>query len=758
MAMDRSVARRLGWPAAVVLTTLVTGLLPVLVEPRHYFYGDTAAAYYGWWYHLGDQVRAGHLPQLVVDTWGAGNPAAEGQWGLWSPLVIGIGLLTTVVGDVLVLVTCVKLVLLCAGALGVYSLARSYAVPRPAAYVAGVVAPLGGMSHFVDGPSWAAGLMIWALVPWVWWALRRLVDGSAGPAAALVLGYLLVTIGYVYGTIALAMVLLACLLDALQARNRAAVLRTAGCGVVLALVAVAVYLPGVLTEPVTNRGDMLEIPGKFTTDPPAMLASLLPTSAVPGVTEGLFPFAYTVWFLPLLLWTDLPRLRRGWRPLAGLCLFGAVYLGYLLGPETIGPLRWPLRVQPFLVLAVVLLTVVVLSHYRVDRVSRARLLAVLAWVGAAGVVAVVRAPQVWPGHVVAVLVVGGAVAAYWWLVRAGRASGRAVAAGAVLVTLGLLVLQSAVFEPSPSPRRNLPTQVADYRDQAAGARGAVLVVGDAETLLEEHPAAADEVLLGSAWYLNRHRVVNSFTAINHRGFYERFCVRYQGATCPELLDTLFTREPHTGARRVDLLAVSSLLLLNADVPAARREDPPPGWHVVAEGRWTTTWVRDRPVPSAGGPVWTSPGLRVTTVDTDGRDVTVRVDRVPRSGGTLVLSRLPWPGYRVTGARVAAPTDGYLLTLRVPPTAQGRTVTAAFSPPGWRIELAAWWAGVLAMVAWIVAHSVRSRHRRRGGRASVTRRRPRPPRPAPPRRTRTTSGRPASRTRRGAREHASPASR
>ena len=47
---------------------------------------------------------------------------------------------------------------------------------------------------------------------------------------------------------------------------------------------------------------------------------VLPTAVVPGTTLHALPYAYAVWFLPVLLWVDLDRLRRGWRPLAGLLL------------------------------------------------------------------------------------------------------------------------------------------------------------------------------------------------------------------------------------------------------------------------------------------------------------------------------------------------------------------------------------------------------------------------------------------------------
>src|SRR3954468_16928134 len=174
--------------AGLVVAVALGGLL--LQDSRYFWYGDTPAAYYGWWYHLGDLVRHGHWSTIDPHAWKAGNMAAEGQWGLWSPLTIAIGLLATVTSNLVVLTTVVKLVLLVAGVLGVYLLAGSSDAPPAAAYVAGVLAPMGGMTQFLDLPSWAAGAMIWALFPWVWWGLRRTMRSGANPLPVLVAGYL----------------------------------------------------------------------------------------------------------------------------------------------------------------------------------------------------------------------------------------------------------------------------------------------------------------------------------------------------------------------------------------------------------------------------------------------------------------------------------------------------------------------------------------------------------------------------------------
>jgi hypothetical protein len=704
------------WGSAAAATVMVALAIPLLHDPRYFFYGDTQAAYYGWWFHLGEQVRSGSWPLLDPQAWRAGNLAAEGQWGLWSPLVLGIGLLASVAGNVLLLASGVKVALAVTGSLGVFLLARSYRVPHPAAYVAAVTVPLGGMTQYLDLPSWAAGLMIWALLPWAWWALRRAMRPGRSPLPALVLVYLLVTVGYVYGTIMLILVLVACLVDCLLRRratgDHGPALKVLAVAVFAGLVATTVYLPGVLSVGVTVReSEFGGFGGKFSTDPLAMVTSVLPTASVPGTSAHLLPYAYAAWILPVLAWVDLRSVRAGWRPLAGLFLMTVMTLVVVDGIARFGPLRWPLRLQPFLVQVLVLLTVVLVSRFLVRRPSARRLALSLAWVLLAGAVAVARAPALWTAHLVAVVVVLAGLLLLW-RVLSGRAARRLpwAAITAAGFSLALLGLQHAFFPTPPSPQRNLPAERGDYRTQLATAEGDVLVVGDATSVLEARPAAAASLLSGSAWYLDPHPVQNTYTTISHRAYYDRYCIHYDGSTCPGLLDTLFSTEPTTGLRRVDLLAVSTLVLVREDFPDSRVASPPTGWRVAGRTPFAVTWVREDPVPGAGGPVWASPGTRVSVLASDARDERLRVDHVPAGGGRVVLSRVAWPGYRTDVGSLADPVDGYLLTLDLPPGAEGRTVTVAFSPPGWALEVASWWVAVVGGAAWTTAWWWRRRRR------------------------------------------------
>jgi hypothetical protein len=371
-------------------------------------------------------------------------------------------------------------------------------------------------------------------------------------------------------------------------------------------------------------------------------------------------------------------------------------------------LRWPVRLEPFLVEAVVVTLAVGWSRFGPRRPSRRRLWWSLGWVGASGLVSLLRAPSHWDAHLVGVLVVAAGLAAVWWLVREGNAVRAAACAAAV--TLVALGVQHAFYPTPPSPQRHAPTSLAAYREPLAGAVGDVLQVGESDHILQAQPDFEGDLLLGSAWYLNPHRVQSTYTAINFDAYKQRYCTYYQGDSCPELLTTLFSREPTTGERRVDLLGVSTLLLIRQNFSAHRLHHPPAGWRLAATTHNTVLWVRDHPVPGAGDVAWTSPGTSVSQVDPATGGTSFRVTAVPDSGGTVVLSLLAWPGYATDVGSLADPVDGYLVTVELPPGSSGRVVHVDFHPPGWHLELGAWALALLAGAGWSAVAAVSRRRR------------------------------------------------
>lgn len=686
------------WILATVLTSFVIGVLPLLWDRRYFFHGDTQVAYSGWWYELGDQVLHGRIPLLNPRAWESGNYVAEGQWGLFSPLTILIGIAVRLAPNVVAVVILVKLALIVIGALGMYLLLRSYRVAPAAAYVGGVLVGLSGQSVFYDWPAWVNGQMATALLPWAWWLTRRAMRGR-NPLPALVACYLIVSIGYVFAAMYLAVVVIACLVDGALARDRAASLRVLGIGAFSALVMVTVYLPGIRTAPVTVRSSWdVSSNGTFTVSISDIFTSMVPTT-------NRF---YLLWCLPLVFWIDPARARTVLRELRGALVGTALLFAWVLGPATVGPLRWPGRIMPALMVPLVaLLVVLVARSIRVP--GRRHVIASLAWLLAATWVVISRDWGSRNTTIAGVAVVAVAILVVAWSLRR-RSSVAALAMGAC--TLVVFVTQHAISPDVVALDRHSPARAAGYRTQLPHARGDVMVIGNYGPQSVKRPALAKELLVGSTWYRNPASVQNGYSTIRFRAFNKRFCRHYDGVACHGMLKAVLADEPTTGRPWVDLLSVSTLVMFRPDFRPAQLDRPPAGWTIVDQTRWTVTWVRNHPVPSAGGVVWTSHGVRLSDEQGDAQSVRFRVDRLPSGGGTVVFSRLAWPGYEVSGASLAAPTEKMLVTVHLDRSSAGRTVTLAWSPPGWTSELTAWWLAVLGGLAWSIAMVIYGRRRRR----------------------------------------------
>lgn len=678
---------------------VVVGVTPLFWLGRFYFRGDTQIAYLGWWYHLGERVRDGQIPLMEPLAWEAGNYVAEGQWGLFSPLTILIGVLATIVPDLVVFVTVLKIGLIVLGGTGTYLVARSYGAREPFALVAGLVVGLSSQSVFVDWPSWVNGQMGAALLPWAWWFTRRAMAGR-NPVGALVLCYLIVSVGYVFGALYLAVILLGCLVDAALSRSRRELLTVLALGTFSALVTLAVYLPGVLTAPVTGRDSWAVVgPGRLTTDLEGLFVSMLPT---PTRT-------YLLWLLPVVVWMDLGRLRRSSRDLVGVCVAVIVLTLWVLGPSEVGPLRWPARALPALMVPLVVLLAVVASRCLATRVSSSRLLLSLAWVCVATYVVVAREPQQLKAAAAGAALVVVALGMTAWSLRH---RGARTTTGLVLVsTVALFAFQFAVNPRPGAEDRHMPAAPAQY-DRIPSASGDVMVLGNAGTQVIKNPAIADELLIGASWYLNPKDVQNGYTTISFRTFRDTFCRRFNGGTCTKALGAVLSQEPTTGRPWVDLLSVSTLVLFRPSFPQTDLMLPPEGWSLSAVTDHTVVWTRDERRPTAGGVVAASGQTAVAEELVTDRVVRLRVTTVGSDGGTVTLSRLAWPGYSVEGGELVDPVGGMLVRVAVPAGSAGSTVTLRWDPPGWTIELWALSTAVLAGSAWVILSWLGSRRRRR----------------------------------------------
>lgn len=709
---------RAAWPVIAILLAVGLAAVRIVANARFYFVDDTQTGAFGQWWELGDRLLQGTVPVLNPSAWQGGNYFAEGQWGLLNPVTWVIALTARAAPDAVVHVTIVKIVFLALLALGTYLLARSFDAAPAWSALAGVLVTQVGFTVFMDATSWVTGLLCAAVFPWVWWGLRRAVDDGRLPLWFLASSYVLITFGYVFGVMVLVILLVETLVRALVARERGRIVRALAASAWSALLTVVIYLPGVLTASVTERagGGVLNT-GFLSADLSDLAASstTVATATILAWGDGPIhaPLAFIAWIVPLFA-IVLPMPRDAVRRSIPLLVLGAIMLLVVLGPSHVGPLRWPVRFMPYLALVVVVLFAVAATRAFPARFTLRRaglallLLAIMAYLTAS------NTPGSWRSIAVVTAVQAAAIVLLWFVAQArwtqrDRRRTTVAVVGALVVTAALMVPQMRLFPASPLPQFGVSGDVDRLRATQADAPGDGIVVGDVYDG-GESAESYDERLLGNLWYLSEASFTSVYTVLPFSALVSDLCMDLRGMTCAEAFGTLMGDDEETGMPVADLMAISTVVQMTSTYP----EPPalPDGWSVVDEGEYTRTIARDEPVPGAGGVVWTGDGTEVSVQTQEERSITFTVDAVG-DDGRVVLSRLPWPGYSVTGASQTDPLRGWLLTLDVSDAAPGDTVTVSFSPPGAGIETGAFALAMVLLLGWCVGYGVARRRQSRG---------------------------------------------
>lgn len=704
------------WLTATVVSTIAGALIPLIFNPRFYFYDDTAAGAYGIWYEIGMKLRSGQWPLFSDSGWAAGNYAAEGQWGLWNPGVMLLGLLASIATNAVVFTTIFKIVLLAILASGTFLTARRYGASPQWAAIAGVAVPLAGFTVYMDAASWVTGLMVFSLLPWAWWGLHRTIFSARNPAPALIASYLLITVGYVHGTLMLALLVLAVVLQCAMARQWKMLARTVVFGVIAGMIAVTVYLPGVLTAPVTVRSSGVYNTGFLSIDLTGLASSAV-GSSLPQVigwwgTFSPVPLLYIAWFLPLLALVSLEALKRIMPQLASIIAFGTVSLALTLAPSDLGPLRFPVRLTPYVVLTVVLFLAVVLSRASVKTIGWQRVVGVYTLWAIGLYLAVAQNPTIIRAHVLfgVLSAVGlGLVLLVlkrpsWPIIR--RAGLSAAAVGVIGVSLATSALQHHYFTGAPLPDFHMADTVDGYKKPLEGTQGIAFVSGNPIPL---GPEIWQESLLSNQWYLSDVEVQNLYSPILFAKYTHDLCMDSHGWSCDNAVDSLFTTDVATGEPLVDLLSIDTVQILKPKTPTPSTvlssRHVPAGWTEIHRNDLSVVWIRDKPLKNTGGPVWTSGGLEVSTTSNSSQDLVLHVSPSSNDGGTVVLSRLAWPGYKVAGASLSDPTRGYLVTLSIPAGSAGTDVHVTFEPPAWKILVIIIYLAIGLGLAWSVVEAL-----------------------------------------------------
>lgn len=703
----------------VIASTVGAVMVTLIFNGRFFYADDTQSSVMGIWYAFGQRLLQGDFSYLDLVNWTSGNVLVEGQWGVLNPLLWLVSIGATLFGNLALYATVVKTVFMTIAAIGVYCLARSYGAERFVAIAVGCLVPLGGFTTYMDAASWATGLIVWSFLPWLWLALLKLDRREWGFLPSAGFSVLIVTVGYVHGTIMAGLLIGAFTVVAVIERRWVAVGRFSVVGILLILFTVPVFGPAILSAAVTTRASTsITSSGFWGPDFSDLLTwtALAPGVEIPNYSgrELAVPLFYVAWFLPLLALGFWNRIKY---PEARVpALFTLLVLAFMMGPTEVGPLRYPVRVLPYWTLALLICLAVTnagrFQHY-LTGVSRSRRILLI------GALPVIGTWLTWSDQPQRLAQqIGGLtlvlLALVLWLWQVNRSTGSLLWMGGLFVSLTLvLTAYMRWLAPSaPLSDYGLPTRVSSMQVQLPDVKEQTFVVGDLNAA--PLPDLWSEALMARSWQVNAAPVQNSYSVISYDAYTSELRMNYLGMTPGSTLETLFALDETTRIPLVDLMGIQNVQIWRNNVPGRDLTQTPPGWSVSQEGEYTVLWSRQDSLPDVGEPSYTSAGVRANVISNTSDKLVLRVTNSGPAAGSIVTSRLAWPGYTVSGpVELVDPLRGYLQRISVPVDVQNAVVTVNFTPPG--VQLGGV-SAALAMAILAAAEFTRRRSTPSGGQA------------------------------------------
>ena len=671
-AVDPAVDPGERWSARALwqgLSVAGTAALMLVLRVTHgglYLTNDKRNQYVPVLSDIGRRLRAGDFPAIDPNLGSGGNYALDTQYGVFDPLHLGLAFLVSLVHDPFWVGWLLAVPFLLSIAWGTTALLQRLGQSGVWAAAAGVAAATSGWVFFQLATFWWPGVVGAAFLPWVWWAwvgearVRRLV-------ALALFTYLVVASGWPSAWMAYGMLSAGLLVEAVISGRRqrtfdwaafGARVLAAGGGVVVGAVNVVAIMRashwttrdlGVQNtyQHVVNWADA----ASFAV--PYLHGDLASHGSSPTFDLPIFFFG---WFLLTLLWATSWRAviweQRG-AITAGIAL-GLAMLSIEL-PSDLGPIRLPSRqlaaVQFFAVVFVVLAW-----RKSPARLTSRRVVGILCTYAAMVFIAWSRTPQ--DAHV-AVGAAAGLVA-IGILLLAWHVRGLAWAgAWALLATLGLTWV--AMDLQYPHDPAHTTVHRTDISMRAGEAPGLLLLP------MRNAPRSWLEEGVGPGFSSmnEQNRYAPGYSSVSQRYFDARLHIRTpSGKTDPEAIHALFTREPLTGRRWVDLLGYRVVVVHKSYARAFEH---------AAAGSWTEVdrskdFVKFAPSAS-NGDAEPAPGGRVTAVmgDVDVTPTKVGDEQqeyhvAAPDGGRLVFRDLFWPGYVATLGGHPVPVTPFKQTL------------------------------------------------------------------------------------------------
>lgn len=720
--------------AIVLIVAIVSifSLIPLFFFHRFYFLDDTQRGAIGQWYEVGKLVMQGQLPIFNVAAQGSGNYLAEGQWGTFSPLVWLISVVVYYSANFLIFATVFKIVLLNILGVGSFLLARSMAVKRPYAIIYGIVTPFVGFTIFAGASSWVTDLMVSAFFPWFWWVLRRFLNKNTGPVLAFIIGYSIITVGYVFGTIMLIAVMLGAFIAAIVMKNWSQLRRIVLLGISLTATTIAVYLPGIAISGVTMRNTEGIFNDNFLSPSLSdLLFSFSPVGysemnswwTVSGVTY--MPFMYVSWLLALLVFVNFKQTKSFIQHHKVLLIqwLTPTLLTFMLlfGPANVGPLRFPVRMMAYFGQLMLLLVILLVAKLGL-KFTKGRVQLFVGLMVLGTYLEIANTPARIQSLVAINLIISVLVAAIAYIgsghhklqlcaisVPVKRPMLAIMILAIVTTGFSLLVQERTIGRHNDAIQQQHITYIyPDYKMPAT--KAAILKMADKFKGNTVILGFDNHVVMGNDWYITNNDSMNVYTPVGFKKFSDDFRGGDPTRISPDSYAKLFKKDKQTQLPLADLLSVDTVAVGNEGDRKVYRnlikhKNVPAGWQVTSHDQHYVVIQREQINDNVGGVVWSNLP-QVKQVKNSNYAVTIKVP-AHRDDAKIVFSRTAWPGYHVKGgqAKLAKPLRGYLTQINVPASQKEQTVTLQFEPPLFKASVGLISFAVMLIVVWSISRGV-----------------------------------------------------
>jgi hypothetical protein len=694
--------------SSTVIGVLLTGLTPlyIYIQNNRFFYiDDKVADYLPKLLDIARILKSGEFPFISTSFMNGSVYVAEFQEGIFNPFILLSSLLLDQFDNLALGASVLTSYYLIIGYLGYYLLARAYGLRTIWANTYALAIVLNCFFIYWYTSAWFNPVQGTVFLPYALWAAQKNSRHLTIRNSLLfvVACFLTVSAGWPATVIIMFLFLLLILLDLLFIKKDIVVFgRILVVFIATGLVCTLPILPLILSNEMFTRMSAINNNSNF----------------LAGSLKGILMFSFP-WFKDFIRsWVGYSKLAfntyyAGWFTLSLLvCLnyrqinirthglwvlmFMTIFCGMLiLGPEHLGPLRFPIRMVHYYHIFLLLSVLVVAQNYSLI-VTRKRIILLLVLLGIQGILSLQVSPEQYKYILLSLVVLLVFNSIFLFVLRKNGGFERSafgVLVGSSLIFIGIYSVDTI--------GRGVDWNVPSFRNDFSSLNkdnGYILYNG-VYLPSQKHHKEFRPATTGLIW---KDRMINGYSPLGNKLLRSRIKITDHGLVSTRAMKNkgkeLFMVDKGTGLELLELMKVSRIISFKGEWAQQIEEAASDKWSKQEKQH---TYIFDHTSYIYPGHIsWMDDSLTVTSVlELKERGEKYRVTNSKNDPSDIVFARIWWPGYNaIFDGKVLEVKKhaGFLITVSIPAASSG-VLKLQFTPPGFQLWLYLAVIGILLII-------------------------------------------------------------